>query len=724
MKLHDITKKSFIPQKAAICTCSILLILLLLFVNLAFFSNTVEATPVIVPLLLPAGQIGEPYNVTLSAVPLVLPSVWLITSGALPPGLALSPTTGTISGVPYMRGTYSFYIQVSDNTSPPPSTQHGFTIVINPPPVVMTATTLSGGTEGTPYSASFSASGGTTPYSWSLASGNLPSGLILNTNAGSLTGTPGRATAGTYNFTVRVADNSAPQLSAQTSFSLIIQKGIYPATINIDTSLLAGSTAVRFDGTQVANLKATETYTVNLDLGVSKTVTVDLIVPNPNNSAWRFRAKQDSLVVSEAQPNITFGYVSEYKIDVLVVPPQITSISGSGWYKKDDAINFSTKSEIPGTADMNYKFSHWLLPDNNRITTELFSFTVTSPGNVTAYYDTYYKLTTVSPYGEVQGAGWYKSGTVSTWAVVNEEVPMQGLLGFFQGKYKPVNFSGTENMDGPKTVTVIWEPDYLLPYVLIPLSIFVFILVIVGLYFLLRRQRPRLAPYPIAPMQSAPPPQVFPRPIPQQHTTVVMIGDKNDKTKQLPPSTREQLIEKFSQLLDTYETEIKTNIGGKGAPQLKSVEDIMISAHVPETNIVEAEVVKEVGESSICGVTTKKLLRTVACKWNQIESYTINLPAEDNSAGEHTGLSVIWARDIFHEWEVLNCQQPVNHAGKHRGTTRVVYSLLNSITVKQNYAANQPVQPPSPHFTDSMPEVEPDEDSIVSAEELPPQTNQ
>src|SRR5207237_8182282 len=39
------------------------------------------------------------------------------------------------------------------------------------------------------YGATLSASGGTTPYAWSLASGSLPAGLTLS-SAGTISGTP------------------------------------------------------------------------------------------------------------------------------------------------------------------------------------------------------------------------------------------------------------------------------------------------------------------------------------------------------------------------------------------------------------------------------------------------------------------------------------------------------------------------------------------------------
>src|ERR1019366_7638125 len=68
------------------------------------------------------------------------------------------------------------------------------------PSVQITTSSLPGGTAGTAYSAALSATGGVTPYTWSIASGQLPSGTTLSTSTGAISGTP--TTAGSYNVTM------------------------------------------------------------------------------------------------------------------------------------------------------------------------------------------------------------------------------------------------------------------------------------------------------------------------------------------------------------------------------------------------------------------------------------------------------------------------------------------------------------------------------------------
>lgn len=69
--------------------------------------------------------------------------------------------------------------------------------------LTITTTTLPHATQNTYYAQQISASGGTSPYTFSLVSGTLPTGLSLS-SGGSITGTP--TTSGTSNFTVRVTD--------------------------------------------------------------------------------------------------------------------------------------------------------------------------------------------------------------------------------------------------------------------------------------------------------------------------------------------------------------------------------------------------------------------------------------------------------------------------------------------------------------------------------------
>jgi hypothetical protein len=71
------------------------------------------------------------------------------------------------------------------------------------PELSIETTGLPIGQDRTPYRAVVTAVG-TPPYRWSIASGELPSGLVLNETAGEILGTPN--TAGHHEFTLEVVD--------------------------------------------------------------------------------------------------------------------------------------------------------------------------------------------------------------------------------------------------------------------------------------------------------------------------------------------------------------------------------------------------------------------------------------------------------------------------------------------------------------------------------------
>ena len=96
------------------------------------------------------------------------------------------------------------------------------TTVTTLPPTITTLSPLPTGTVGVVYSQTLAASGGTTPYSWSVVSNSLPAGLTLVASSGSITGAPTVAT--TASFTVRVTD--AGSQIADKDFSLTVNPSL------------------------------------------------------------------------------------------------------------------------------------------------------------------------------------------------------------------------------------------------------------------------------------------------------------------------------------------------------------------------------------------------------------------------------------------------------------------------------------------------------------------
>jgi PKD repeat protein len=75
-------------------------------------------------------------------------------------------------------------------------------LTVSAAPLTITTTSLPDASAGTVYTATLAATGGTPPYTWSIASGTLPAGLALTSGTGVISGTP--TTMGTSTFTVTV----------------------------------------------------------------------------------------------------------------------------------------------------------------------------------------------------------------------------------------------------------------------------------------------------------------------------------------------------------------------------------------------------------------------------------------------------------------------------------------------------------------------------------------
>jgi hypothetical protein len=107
---------------------------------------------------------------------------------------------------------------------------------IQPAPLTITSTSLPAPVVGQAYSAQLRASGGTSPYTWSIVEGSLPPGLELNASTGEITGTP--TEAGSFTLTVQVTDSSV----AANSSALMIRR---PCT---RAQGITESAAARHDG--------------------------------------------------------------------------------------------------------------------------------------------------------------------------------------------------------------------------------------------------------------------------------------------------------------------------------------------------------------------------------------------------------------------------------------------------------------------------------------------
>jgi large repetitive protein len=202
----------------------------------------VTATPVVISTQsLPPAEQGVPYSQTLAATGGTGTYRWTLSDGALPTGLTLDPG-GRISGTP-TGATSTFTVQAADPSGA--TATKSFTLTVTPAPTFASPATLASGALGANYSATVTVSGGQPPFTFALASGQLPPGLTLNTGTGDISGRPSQV--GTFTFTLQARDAAGGQTSS--GFTITIAAGL---TITTAPVLPAAAVALPYQATLAA----------------------------------------------------------------------------------------------------------------------------------------------------------------------------------------------------------------------------------------------------------------------------------------------------------------------------------------------------------------------------------------------------------------------------------------------------------------------------------------
>ncbi len=136
-------------------------------------------------------------------------------------------------------------------------------LTVQNPALQVTTGSLPNGYQWLSYGSNVSATGGTTPYTWSIVSGSLPSGVTLDSGTGLISGTP--ATFGAFNFTVRVTDSTTPTpQTADKPLSILIYELTTITVTPANPAILQG---------QNVQFTATGTYADMTTSNITSTVT-------------------------------------------------------------------------------------------------------------------------------------------------------------------------------------------------------------------------------------------------------------------------------------------------------------------------------------------------------------------------------------------------------------------------------------------------------------------
>lgn len=290
---------------------------------------------------LPAGQVGVAYQTSNTASGGTPPYTWSITSGALPVGLALSASSGAISGKPSVSGSSTFMVRVSDAASnwaqQPLSIQIGATTTPPSSALKITTTSLLAGAVGQGYSTAMQATGGTPGYSWSVASGNFPPGLQFDSTSGAIGGVP--TVAGQYTFVAQVSDSAMPAQTASQSISIAISASS-TTNVGLGSTIAGGLMALppsRQLGTNVLPNGGLESGIAGWY--IPKCWAVDSTVAHSGTSSLRFTA--GGTCAPAYTPAFTFQANTSYTIGVWA-----KTSSGSNLQAKINVVD-STNNGLP-----------------------------------------------------------------------------------------------------------------------------------------------------------------------------------------------------------------------------------------------------------------------------------------------------------------------------------------------------------------------------------------
>ncbi|MFI1994433.1 S8 family peptidase [Actinoplanes sp. NPDC020271] len=173
------------------------------------------AKPVIATTRAAGGTAGTPYTgrVNLKAG---RTGSWSVAAGAMPPGLVLH-SSGVITGMPETPGEFSVSVRFTDYV--PQAVTRTIVIPIGADAPVLDDTGLPEGLAEAGYEARLSTLDGRSG-TWTVSSGTLPAGLVLDSSTGVISGVPGTVEGETARFTVTFTDGWGGSVSGDFTITI------------------------------------------------------------------------------------------------------------------------------------------------------------------------------------------------------------------------------------------------------------------------------------------------------------------------------------------------------------------------------------------------------------------------------------------------------------------------------------------------------------------------
>ena len=275
----------------------------------------------------------------------------------------MNSNNGAISGVTQTDGSFGVTVTLTDGSQQTATAQFPLRVERLIPILEIVTPSVPPGVVGTPYSASFSARGGTPGYSFSLAAGSLPGGLAL-TGDGGLSGTP--ASAGQFPFTVKVTDAAAA--TATTAFVLVVAPAALTITGSVSDTQVGSAVSAQFGATGGV---PPYTFTVSGSIPSGASFSSGTLSGTANSPG----AFQFTVVATDSR-----GIVASktFTITVTVNPLKLTGTAGNGQV----GVTYSAQFGATGGAAP-YTFSAGGLPPGVQLSGASLGGTPTAAGAFT-----------------------------------------------------------------------------------------------------------------------------------------------------------------------------------------------------------------------------------------------------------------------------------------------------------------------------------------------------
>ncbi len=286
----------------------------------------------------------------------------------------ISAGSATYSTSVLAVGSHSISAVYGGDSNYSGSSSSVLTQTINSGPQVVT-TSLSSGTAGTSYSATLAATGGTAPYTWSISTGSLPTGLSLTASAGTIGGTP--AVGGTSNFAVQVTD--ANNVTTTQPLSIVIAPvitGLGPVLGLVGTNVTIsglgfgasqGTSTVTFNGaaaTTIANWTTTSIIAVVPAGATTGNVVVTVGGVSSNSSAFTvttayLNGYQYRRTITVGHENVPNTDQTDFPVLISGVYSFLATVSNGGFVQSPSGYDIVFSQDPEGASILNHEIDSY-----------------------------------------------------------------------------------------------------------------------------------------------------------------------------------------------------------------------------------------------------------------------------------------------------------------------------------------------------------------------------